>query len=143
MLKKYGLVVMCLLSFVLQCFEGWESNYTMKLTSVQETACGNLLATITAALNASNDLSLPTDGDMDSDVVLDSSDVEDLEDKEYEDLEENEQESIQVAENEQEGIQVQPGVLESPVQCHILELLVSLFTHLSSGMDNKFYTPIS
>ena len=32
--------------------------------------------------------------------------------------------------------------VKGPVQCWVLDLLVSLFTHLPSGIDNKLYSPI-
>lgn len=36
----------------------------------------------------------------------------------------------------------QPDFLENAVQRCILDLLISLFTHLPAGADDKFYSPI-
>lgn len=54
------------------------------------------------------------------------------EDEEYEDL----------GENEPEYLELQTDLADNPVQRCVLNLLVSLFTHLPSGGDDKFYSPI-
>lgn len=131
-LKKYGLIVTCLLSFVFRCFKGWESSYRMSLTLAQEQACKALENALFGGQPAQTraDVHLPVDYDFSA--ALDDDEPDDLDDEEYEDLEENEQESI-------EG---HPDLLENPVQRCILDLLVSLFTHLPVGTDGKFYNPI-
>lgn len=70
------------------------------------------------------------DGDMH--LVFDDNDneLEDL-DEECEDLQENEGECMEVQDP-----------VENPVQRCLLDLLISLFTHLPSGPDDKFYSPI-
>lgn len=65
-------------------------------------------------------------------VILDGDELEDPDDEEYEDL----------GECEQEVIEERSDLITNPVQSCVLDLLVSLFTHLPSGKDDKFYSPI-
>lgn len=104
----------------------------MGLTPAQEQACKALENALLGKQRAHTrgDVRLPVDYDFSS--ALDDDEPEDLDDEEYEDLEENEQESM-------EG---QSDLLENPVQRCILDLLISLFTHLPAGTDGKFYSPI-
>lgn len=106
----------------------------MKLTLAQEQACRAL----ENALSGKQLESSEKGDDMwfsveDPSAALEDEELENLDDDEYEDLEESEQERL-------EG---QPNLVENPVQRCVLDLLVSLFTHLPSGTDNKFYSPIS
>jgi len=130
-LKKYALIVTCLISFVFRCFEGWECNYPMKLTVAQERACQRLREVLVEqrASDVEDDTGLFGEGDV---FGPDDDELEHLYNEEYEDLEEDAEESMKV----------QPDFVENPVQCSILDLLISLYTHLPSGADDKFYSPI-
>lgn len=138
-LKKYGLIVTCLISFVFRCFKGWESSYKMELTLAQEQACRALENALLGEQPAQTqgDALLPVDYDFSAVLEDDEPRLEDLDDEEEyasEDLEENEL--------EQERMEGQSDLLENPVQRCILDLLISLFTHLPAGSDGKFYNPI-
>lgn len=104
----------------------------MKLTPAQEQACESLKDILARQQEGkvNDDISLAVDRE--TCMAFDDNELEDLEDEEYEDLDENEQESI-------EG---RPDLVEDGLQRCILNLLISLFTHLPSGTDNKFYSPI-
>ena len=135
-LKKYGLVVTCLLCFVFRCFEGWDCGYSMELTPEQKQACQNLkdvLAEVPA-----NDVENVIEFDYEAldDIELEPEDFDD----EDEDEDEGEGEGPDVA--REAGMELQSTIVETPVQRCVLDLLISLFTHLPSGADGKFYTPI-
>jgi hypothetical protein len=131
-MKKYGLIVTCLISFVFRCFKEWESSYKMGLTPAQEQACRALENALLGnqPTQTRGDARLPVEYDFNA--ALDDDEPEDLDDEEYEDLEDNENGSMER----------QPDLLENPVQRCILDLLISLFTHLPAGTDDKFYNPI-
>lgn len=74
--------------------------------------------------------------DQDPGAALEDEELENLDDEEYEDLEESEQQSMDL-----EG-QPAGDLFENPVQRCVLDLLASLFSHLPSGTDDKFYSPI-
>jgi hypothetical protein len=60
-----------------------------------------------------------------------------------EEEEEEEEEEFEVLEgNADETMELQPDLIDNPVQRCILDLLISLFSHLPSGPDDKFYSPI-
>ena len=102
----------------------------MGLTLAQEQACRALENALSGKQPAQiqGDARLPVDYDFSA--ALDDDEPDDLDDEEYEDLDEN------------ESMEGQPNLLENPVQRCILDLLISLFTHLPSGTDDKFYNPI-
>ena len=73
----------------------------------------------------------------DNDFFKDN-ELEDLED--LEDLEEDEE---RLEDGKSTETQSSPlNFIENSVQQCVLDLLISLFTHLPSGSDNKFYSPI-
>ncbi len=131
-LKKYGLVVTCLLCFVFRCFEGWDCGYLMDLTPEQKQACQNLKDAL--AEMPANDV----EGDIEFDH--DAFDDIELELEDSKDEDEDEDEGLELERGD--GIEMQSTLVENPVQRCVLDLLVSLFTHLPSGADGKFYTPI-
>jgi hypothetical protein len=69
--------------------------------------------------------------------LFDDDELEDLEDLEGED------EILEFEEDKSTETQASPSnLVENSVQRCILDLLISLFTHLPSGSDDKFYSPI-
>jgi len=128
-LKKYGLVVTCLLYFVFRCFEGWDCGYSMELTSEQKKACQKLRDVL---------VEMPGN-DVEHGMEFDHDVLEDIE-LEPEDFDEDEDEGLEL---ERGGsMEMLSTLVENPVQQCVLDLLISLFTHLPSGTDGKFYTPI-
>jgi hypothetical protein len=74
-----------------------------------------------------------TDGD--TRVEVDDKAAEDLDDdEEYDD--------VDLGDHDQERVISGLEFAKGPVQRCILDLLISLFTHLPSGGDDKFYSPI-
>ena len=128
-LKKYGLIVTCLLCFVYRCFEGWDSGYSMKLTSEQKQACQNLKDALVGVPENGAEDDIEFDKDIFDDVEFDLDDDDNQDD-----------EGVELGDGDASA--TQSVFVENPVQQCILDLLISLFTHLPSGADDKFYTPI-
>jgi hypothetical protein len=128
-LKKYGIVVTCLICFVFRCFEGWECGYSMQLTPGQKEACERLKDILVELPANAVQGGIGPDDDW-----FDENDLEDSEDSEDED------ESCELEEGE--VTETQSNLVENSVQRCVLDLLISLFTHLPSGSDDKFYSPI-
>ena len=101
----------------------------MKLTKLQEDACRSLEGVVKGSqtIDSEADIWSLLEDDIDAAAEIDDSDDETWED---------------VAEEEPESTEVGSVIAKDSVQRHILELLVSLFTHLPSGTDDKFYSPI-
>jgi hypothetical protein len=102
----------------------------MQLTRGQKEACKRLKDVL---------VKLPVN-DVEDDIGLD----DDWFDDEMEDSDEEDEDTE--LEND-EGMEAQPGLarpslVENAVQRCVLDLLVSLFTHLPSGSDDKFYSPL-
>ena len=133
-LKKYGLIVTCLLCFVFRCFEGWDCGYSMELTPGQKQACQNLKDVL---------VEMPANDDED-DIVFDYDALDDieLEPEDFDDDGEGEGEDEGLELERGAGMEWQSSLDENPVKRCVLDLLISLFTHLPSGADRKFYTPI-
>ena len=105
----------------------------MKLTPLQKKACQSLQDALVAQQRANepeDDLWSLMEGD--TFASFEDNELEDLNDEEYEDLDENEPELMEH----------QSDLTENHVQRCVLDLLVSLFTHLPLGSDDKFYSPI-
>jgi hypothetical protein len=104
----------------------------MKLTPLQKKACQSLqdaLASQPPLTEPKDDLWLLMEGELAS---LEDNELEDFDDEGCEHLDENEPEHMDLRNN----------LVENHVQRCVLDLLVSLFTHLPSGSDDKFYSPI-
>ena len=101
----------------------------MKLTPSQDEACRLLKEALAEPSSGSKDEMFTF---LDVDVELDENELDDEDDEEYENLEEDEREIEDVL----------PNFLHNPLQRCILNLLVELFSHLPSGTDDKFYSPV-
>jgi hypothetical protein len=104
----------------------------MELTPGQKEACKRLKDVL---------VELPASGVQEvvgsDDDLFNDDESEDLEDLEGED------ESLELEDDKSQETQSSPSnLVENSVQRHILDLLISLFTHLPSGSDDKFYSPI-
>ena len=131
-LKKYGLIVTCLLCFVFRCFEGWDCGYSMELTSEQKRTCQKLKDVLV-------EMPAVNDGEDDIEFDNDAFDAE-LEMEDFNDEDEDEDEDLEL--ERVDGVERHSSLVENRVQRCTLQLLISLFTHLPSGADGKFYTPI-
>jgi hypothetical protein len=83
--------------------------------------------------------------DVSDDIEFDNDVFDDieLEPEDFDDEDEDEDGEDEQLELEKNGdMEMQVTLVESPVQRCVLNLLISLFTHLPSGADGKFYTPI-
>jgi hypothetical protein len=103
----------------------------MKLTASQEEACRRLKDCLTDHQNEFKD---DTHSFIDRDAIteFDDDEIDDPDDEEYESLEESMAECMDTL----------PDLVTTALQHCILNLLVALFTHLPSGRDDKFYSPI-
>ena len=105
----------------------------MKLSPSQKQACQALqdvLVGLPQTSEADDDLWSLMDGD--ASALFEDDELDSLDDEEYEDFDEN----------QHEDMRLQTDLVDNPVQRCVLDLLVSLFTHLPSGLDDKFYSPI-
>jgi hypothetical protein len=141
-LKAYSRLAARLVVFVLRCHQGWDCEYSMELTVAQHEASQALLDALDTSDTISDpsgldetlfDVTQPEDLDEDYEVALDPDD-EDHEmavDDPVEDispLSSNHDEPVVSAAN--------------PIQERLLDVLLSLYTHLPTERDDKFYSPI-
>jgi hypothetical protein len=104
----------------------------MDLTPGQKEACKRLKEILGELPASSVQEVIGHDADL-----FDDDELEDLEDLEAED------EILEFEEDKTTETQASPSnLVENSVQRCILDLLISLFTHLPSGSDDKFYSPI-
>jgi hypothetical protein len=100
----------------------------MELTPSQDKACQLLKETLAGPPSGFEDDVCVF---QDADAELDDNELEDL-DEEYENLDEDMQEIEEAL----------PDFIHNPLQRCILSLLVELFSHLPTGTDDKFYSPV-
>jgi len=101
----------------------------MELTPLQVKACQSLKEALAGPPSGFED---DTCVFLEADVELDDNELEDLDDEEYEKLDEDVQESEEAL----------PDFIHNPLQRCILSLLVELFSHLPTGMKDKFCSPV-
>ena len=103
----------------------------MQLTPEQKQACQNF-KDVLAEMPAN---------DVEDDIVFDHDALDDDTELELEDFDDEDfDEGLELERGD--GIEMHSTLVENPVQRCVLDLLISLFTHLPSGTDGKFYTPI-
>lgn len=105
----------------------------MKLTTAQEEACRRLSGVVSEARSGDSEEDLWSLLESDAHGGPEGDEFAGGDDEEYEDLPE---------EDGDECAKVQLCIVENSTQRYILDLLVALFTHLPSGEDDKFYSPI-
>jgi hypothetical protein len=105
----------------------------MKLTTAQEEACRRLGGVVSEARRGYFEEDLWSLLESDAHGGPEGDEFAGGDDEEYEDL---------LEEEGDECAKPQPCIVENSTQRYILDLLVALFTHLPSGMDDKFYSPI-
>jgi hypothetical protein len=106
----------------------------MRLNPSQQHACQALNDVLGGqrAIEVEEEMWSFMDGDMR--VEVDDKAAEDLDDEEYDE--------VDLGDHDQEQVVSGLEFAEGPVQRCILDLLISLFTHLPSSGDDKFYSPI-
>jgi hypothetical protein len=105
----------------------------MKLTTPQEEACRLLDGVVSRACAGDSEEDLWSLLESDAHAESDGN-AENFDDEECEDL---------LEEGGEESAETRLCIVQNSTQRYILDLLVALFTHLPSGTDDKFYTPIS
>jgi hypothetical protein len=140
-MKKYSVIVGCLICFLMRCHQGWKCSYNMRLTTSQQRACTTLYDVLQPSSNnnkhSGDDLEGSTSGLHWYDCA--EAAVDDLEDSDDEVYEDDESSS---------GLDTEPGdsvwhqIAENQIQAGILDLLISLYTQLPTGHDDKFFSPI-
>jgi uncharacterized protein YneR len=134
-LRKYGAIVSSLISFVFRCYQGWECSYSMTLTPAQQQACRALNDVLKEQRANEEEEDMWSFVDDDMRVEFDDDEVDHLDDEEYDKLD--------LGDHDRECVVSRLDFIEGPVQRCVIDLLISLFTHLPSGADDKFYSPIS
>jgi hypothetical protein len=106
----------------------------MRLSPSQQHACQALNDVLGGhkGIEVEDEMWSFTDGNMR--VEVDDKAAEDLDDEEYDE--------VTPGDRDQERVVSGLEFAEGPVQRCILDLLISLFAHLPSGGDDKFYSPI-
>jgi hypothetical protein len=104
----------------------------MRLTTLQEDACRSLEGVVKELQTTDLEEDMWSPLDSDTDAALDDKEVDDSDDEALED----------VPEEGLENTEVRLEIYENSAQRRILDLLVSLFTHMPLGTDDKFYSPI-
>jgi hypothetical protein len=133
-MKGYSVVITCLVCFVMRCHQEWKCSYAMGLTDAQRRACVSLEEALQPSRNGTrvnaelNDLGNEQDWYGCVEVSGDE------EDGEVEDGEDGEEPPIEEATPRQ--------ITENALQARILDLLISLYTQLPTGKDDKFFSPI-
>jgi hypothetical protein len=132
-LSRYARVVTCLISFIVGCYRGSGSKYTMRLTQDQSDACRALLRYLrkdeTCHSGPATELNY---GAEDSNL---EDPLEDSDDETYDDAHSFFDDDSQIS-------AVAHKISDNPIQTCLLNLLLSLYTHLPTGQDGKFYSPI-
>ena len=138
-MKSYSVIVTCLVSFTMRCYRGWESGYTMTLNDTQRTACKFLedeLRRSHSRTGVDAELHDPTDEqDWYSCVQVAGQD-------EHEDSDIDEYEDDGASHKDEPTAMAHHKITDNSLQSCILDLLVSLYTQLPTGNDDKFFSPI-
>jgi hypothetical protein len=140
-MKGYSLVVSRLICFVMRCHQGWECKYDMKLTRAQEGACESLRDVLASARDGGGD---DEGGSADEEdwyhyLELSGDSLEDPDNEVYEEMEESNADDTGLARSE---VVAWRRLTDNPIQVCVLDLLVSLYTQLPTGNDDKFFSPI-
>ncbi|KAG5223757.1 hypothetical protein IMY05_C0097000300 [Salix suchowensis] len=134
-LKRYSVVVACLVCFVLRCHRGWDSDYSMNLTSEQKDACVRidrlLLDTRLEELDADTDTLAMAD-EMDDDV----------EEEEEEEEEEEMMVNIANTSNDIFDMDIHTSKPIDGLQRGVLDLLLALYCHLPTSGNDAFFSPL-
>lgn len=143
-MKGYSLIVSCLVYFVMRCHRGWACDYKMELTSAQHDAC----ASLDHALNAPRGQRPVVDdetnwslGEQDLLSCLESGGHEgqDSDDEEDEDAGSFPAEDSRPSECRETAYD---DIVGNDTQGGILKVLISLYTQLPAGKDDKFFSPL-
>jgi hypothetical protein len=144
---KYSRRVACLVLFVLRCHQGWDSEYSMSLTKRQSDACQALLDALLAENNRvpMATANAPAEVDMYLHEAADQDDSYDMEELLDDPEDEVYQDTTSLFSDDSplfSGPTPTEKIAETPIQEALLELLFALYTHLPTGGDDKFWSPI-
>jgi hypothetical protein len=110
----------------------------MGLTPVQQSACAALNDVLHPSRggqrSGSESSNLGQEQDWYNCLEVAGDVLEDCDDEEYEDGE--------FSSTDEPAATVQRQIADNPIQARILDLLISLYTHLPTGRDDKFFSPI-
>ena len=138
-LKRYSLVVACLVAFVVRCQRGWASAYRMQLNENQTTACQALWDELRRNSSHAVDVASSPDEDW-LDYLESCADMSDASDDQmFEDVGSDEEPPPSIGGPSQVSWAF---AADTPLQVRILDLLMALYMQLPVGGDNKFYSPI-
>jgi hypothetical protein len=136
-LTRYSRVVTRLVLLVLRCYRGGDCEYSMTLTKEQSGACRALLETLsTSELEPELHPGVTGIDDFD-DLDCSEGPSDDPDDEVYEDV----QALFEDASPFSPGLE-HDTIAENALQSDILDLLLLLYTHLPTGRDDKFWSPI-
>jgi hypothetical protein len=140
-LTRYSRVVARLIALVLRCHQGWDCEYSMGLTKEQAQACEVLLNSLRAH---PRDRSQPQ---TESERDFDSSEWDELNysGEPLDDTDNEVHDDVQWLQDDLPfslGPPVVEEVATNAIQASLLQLLLSLYTHLPAGRDDKFWSPI-
>jgi hypothetical protein len=140
-MKGYSLIISCVICFVMRCRQGWDCNYNMELTSSQQTTCNSLRNVLLSARGSrgNNETDSGCEEDWYTRLELEGDPLEDPDDDVYEGADDHPVGDSPLAEL---GGTAWQRIVENPVQACILDILISLYTQLPNGNDDKFFSPL-
>ena len=146
-ITRYSRVLACLVCFILRCEEGWDSEYSMKLTLDQSNASKRLLTALQGDHQTYRGSALQADYERDFfDHQLNCRDYLDTNTFDDDDVSDDEfdRHHNDEAEHATNSVDTQQftDITQNQVQACLLDLLASLFTHLPQGRDDKFWSPV-
>lgn len=141
-MTRYTRVISCLILLVLRCHTGWDSEYTMKLTKQQSDASRELLHVLPQPTTSRLDEFQADFSNHDADdrdhLNNQEEPLDDPDGEVYDDFHSLFDDDLLLSPDSE----IVDEISDTPVQARLLDLLLSLYTHLPSGKDNKFWSPI-
>jgi hypothetical protein len=143
-IKRYARVISCLVFLVLRFHRGWEGEYSMALMEEQSDAPQALLEVLLKQYNYGSGGPDKYEADLSSHDIDDRDHLND-QDEPLDDPDGEVHDDVPLFNNDHPLSPIPEAIEEiekTPVQARLLELLLSLYTHLPSGRDDKFWSPI-
>jgi hypothetical protein len=141
-LTRYTRVIARLVFLVLRCHQGWDCEYSMELTKDQADACQELLDILRSR---GQEWSMEHESDFCEDGVDEWGDIDAM-GVPSENTDDDIHDDIHSLFNDDSPMSLDlptaDEIATNPIQASLLRLLLSLFTHLPTGRDDKFWSPI-
>jgi hypothetical protein len=142
-MRGYSLIIGRLLCFTMRCHRGQPRTYNMKLDQAQQRSCESLHDVLSAYTDGSDGkVDSIDEQDWYSALELGDEPLDDPDSEVYDELDDPSVDDVGDSPSAELGAATWHRIAENPIQACILDLLVSLFTQLPTGRDDKFFSPI-